>query len=56
LTNESGLDDLNAVKTYNFLKEEWSYGFATNYNATIFYNSESGMVKKVVFTKKPKTY
>ena len=38
---------------YSFLKEEISYGPAMNYNATIFYEPETGLINKVVFTKKP---
>ena len=37
---------------YNYLKEEFSYNSASNYNATIFYNQKLGTVKKIVFTKK----
>jgi hypothetical protein len=37
---------------YGFLKEEWSYGSAVNYNATIFYEPETGLIKRVVFTKR----
>ncbi|OQY55965.1 MAG: hypothetical protein DRR08_13195 [Candidatus Parabeggiatoa sp. nov. 2] len=37
---------------YSFLKEEWSYGSVVNYNATIFYEPETGLIKKVVFTKR----
>lgn len=38
--------------TYKFLRQEFKYGVAGNYNATIHYQSESGMVKKIVFFKK----
>ena len=38
---------------FNYLREESSYGLAGNYNATISYEPETGIVKKVVFNKKP---
>lgn len=38
---------------YSFLKEEISYGPALNYNATIFYQPDTGLIDQVVFTKKP---
>jgi len=34
------------------LKEEWLYGAATDYNAKIFYQPDTGKVEKVVFTQK----
>ncbi len=39
-------------KAYDFLTKEQSYGAAGDYNATIFYDGETGLVEKVVFTKK----
>lgn len=37
---------------YRFVKEEIFYGPADDYNATVFYTPETGLIKKVVFRKK----
>ncbi len=39
-------------KVYKLFVDNNSYNSAGDYNATIFYNLESGMIKKVVFSKK----
>lgn len=38
--------------TFQYLQNESSYGLAGNYDVTIFYEPETGTVKKVVFTKR----
>jgi hypothetical protein len=37
---------------YKFLKKEASYGLAGNYNVTVFYIPENGLIKKIIFTRK----
>ena len=37
---------------YGFLKKKLTYGAAEQYDATIFYNAATGVIDKVVFTKK----
>jgi len=39
---------------YQYLKKEFLYGDAEDYNATIFYDRDTGLVNKVVFTKRAK--
>ena len=39
-------------KVYNLFVNNLSYNAASDYNATIFYNLDSGIIKKVVFSKK----
>ncbi len=39
---------------YSYLKNERSYGPAVNYDVTISYDPDTGMVKKVLFTHKNK--
>ena len=39
-------------KIHDLFADNISYTSASNYNATIFYNLKSGMIKKVVFSKK----
>lgn len=37
---------------YKFLKKEASYGLAGNYNVTVFYIHDNGIITKIIFTKK----
>lgn len=37
---------------YQYLKKEILYGDAEDYNATIFYDPDTGLVNQVVFTKR----
>lgn len=37
---------------YDYLKSETSYGLAGDYNATIFYEPDTGVIKKIEFVRK----
>ncbi|OQW92955.1 MAG: hypothetical protein BWK79_13695 [Beggiatoa sp. IS2] len=37
---------------YDYLKSETSYGLAGDYNATIFYQLDTGIIKKIEFVRK----
>ncbi|MDM8569194.1 hypothetical protein QUF50_06755 [Thiotrichales bacterium HSG1] len=37
---------------YDFFKNEFSYGPAANYNAIIYYQSDSGLLEKLLFINK----
>jgi hypothetical protein len=54
MTKDFGISAFFALLpyAYNFVKEEFSYGISGNYNATIFYNPETGLIDKLVFTQK----
>ncbi|WP_069472045.1 hypothetical protein [Candidatus Marithrix sp. Canyon 246] len=41
-----------APTAYKFLKKEASYGLAGNYNVTVFYIYDNGIITKIIFTKK----